>query len=480
MNVVLIVMDTLRYDHVGANGNDWIQTPNLDRLAAESWAFDRCLAASFPTIPHRTDLITGGYGRPFHAWRPLPFDAPTLPRALADAGYGTQLIHDTPHLVNGGHNFDWPFHAWTPIRGAEVDRPWLDDQDELPEHWQPDPLFDFVEEDPVRHRTFATYVRANRSRRRDDDWNAAKLFRTGAAFLRANRSRRNFFLWLDCFDPHEPWDVPPEYAKLYDKTSGYDGRIDPRAFFVRDVSNASPAAVARLAALYAAKVTWADRWLGEFLDALDRTGLAGHTAVVLTADHGTRIGEYGHTGKRHEVREPEARVPLFIRVPRAGAGRCDALAQPQDITATVAAIAGCAPPSGTDGSDLVAVATGAARPRREITLCGAQAGSWRGTDGYLFAAFDDAWQLDFAPTPARCELRRLGSSDDVAAEHEGVVSRLHAAALDELARRGAPPELMTWLRGGGAGPFPDDCPLHAFWPTPAGYEAYFHRLYLGK
>ncbi|MFW6438136.1 MAG: sulfatase-like hydrolase/transferase [Armatimonadota bacterium] len=62
MNFVIVIIDTLRYDHIGAHGNDWISTPNLDRLAAESWVFDNAYAASFPTIPHRWDVITGRYG----------------------------------------------------------------------------------------------------------------------------------------------------------------------------------------------------------------------------------------------------------------------------------------------------------------------------------------------------------------------------------------------------------------------------------
>ncbi len=76
MNVIVIVVDTLRYDHIGAHGNDWIHTPNLDRLASESWVFDSAWSASYPTIPHH--------------------DRPTLPEAFGQAGWATQLIHDTP------------------------------------------------------------------------------------------------------------------------------------------------------------------------------------------------------------------------------------------------------------------------------------------------------------------------------------------------------------------------------------------------
>jgi len=480
MNIVVVVVDTLRYDHVGANGNDWIRTPNMDRLAAASWIFDRCFTASYPTIPHRTDLITGRTGGPFHAWRPLPFDVPTLPRALAEAGYGTQLIHDTPHLVNGGHNFDWPFHAWTPIRGAEVDRPWLDDRPVTAlDHWAPDPLFDFVDADLTQNRTVCTYARANRKRKKNEDWNAAKLFRTAAEFLRDNRSRDNFFLWVDCFDPHEPWDVPPEFATLYDKTPGYDGRIDPRLFAVRDTGGVPAAAVERIKAVYAAKVSWVDRWLGVFLDTLDQTGLAENTAILFTADHGTKLGEYGQFGKRYPVQEPEGHVPLFVRVPDGGSGRYGAIVQPQDIFATALALAGLDVPADLDAHDVLAQAR-AGEGRRRVALSGRRANEWGRRDGApLFTAFDAEWQLEVAAAPEDCRLTALGTQTDAAAQHPDVVERLHAAAIDEVERRGADPALMAWLRGGGTGEFPTDCRFFDGWPSPPGYEPYFQRLYLG-
>ena len=75
MNVVLVIIDSLRYDHIAASiaspGPTSLQTPNLDRLVARSWNFHRAFAASFPTIPHRNDVIRGRYGAPFHPWRRL-------------------------------------------------------------------------------------------------------------------------------------------------------------------------------------------------------------------------------------------------------------------------------------------------------------------------------------------------------------------------------------------------------------------------
>ena len=193
VNIVLLIIDTLRYDYVGANGNEWIETPNMDRLAAESFVFDECFAASWPTIPHRTDVITGRYGEPFHAWQPLPHAAVALPRWLAEqAGYATQFIHDTPHLVNGGHNFDYPFHCWTQVRGAEVDRAWFADELRMPDNWALHSDFDCLGELGEVRPQSAVHMWANRKRKTHEDWNCMKLFTTAAEFVRDNARRDNF------------------------------------------------------------------------------------------------------------------------------------------------------------------------------------------------------------------------------------------------------------------------------------------------
>ena len=491
MNIVLVIIDTLRYDYIGANGNARIKTPNMDRLAAESRVFDMSFTASFPTIPHRTDVMTGEYGAPFHAWRPLRFDRPTFVRALAEAGYCTQLIHDTPHLVNGGHNFDWPFHAWTPVRGAEVDRPWIDD---LKPHqtggwlsnWAPDDLFDLVEPDAIaKSRMVTTYMRANRGRTRPEDWNCAKLFLKASEFVEDNASRDNFFLWVDCFDPHEPWDAPPDMMKLYDETPGYDGRTDPRGFIVRNDERLSEAGKKRVAASYAAKVSHVDRWLGRFLETLDGTRLSKNTAVILTADHGTKVGEFGRFGKQGPPFEQEAHTPFMVRVPGGGSGRSDIFVQPQDVFATVMAIAGLPVPENLDSHDVLKIAReGGVKtedgPRR-FALAGRPAGpNWARPGAVLCTLFDKDWWLEVAVRPDGSRLRRYGSEEDEAASNAGVLEELHAKAVAELERRGADPRLMKWLRSGGEAEFPTECVFWDGWPGPAGFTQYFTRLYEGE
>ena len=484
MNVIVIVVDTLRYDHIGFHGNDWIETPNLDRLAAQSWVFDRSFSASFPTIPHRTDAMTGRYGAPFHAWMPLRYDVPTLPWTLAGNGYATQLIHDTPHLVNGGHHFDWPFHAWTFVRGAEVDRDWITDKLVWPENWQPDAVWDFVEADPKDRPMLRSYARANRNRKRDEDWNAARLFRTAAQWLADNRRREKFFLWVDCFDPHEPWDVPPDYAKMYAEDPSYDGCIDPRGFvFGRDNVLTAPAKK-RLQAWYAGKVSWVDRWLGEVLDALERTGLSKNTALILTADHGTNVGEWGRFGKKSPVREHETHTPFILRVPGGGSGRSSVFVQPQDIFATVLGVTGGELPPEVDSHDVLALAQRGETGPREFALAGRSISSvrrdvpeWGGRDDSgIFTLLADEHYLEIAVKPEYDRLVKYGTFRDVAADHADVVQELHKAGLDELERRGADPRLMDWVRAEGKTPFPKECRFFDGWPAPAGYYAYFQRL----
>ena len=104
----------------------------------------------------------------------------------------------------------------------------MNDEAKWPSNWAKDPIFDLLADElpaPI-----IQYARTNRGRDNLDDWNCARLFNAAANFLRDNKNRENFFLWIDCFDPHEPWDAPPEFMLKYDNTPGYDGRLDPRTF----------------------------------------------------------------------------------------------------------------------------------------------------------------------------------------------------------------------------------------------------------
>src|SRR5579871_5904319 len=116
-NVIVVMNDTLRRDHVawygapapwtrdGHPSEPFVYTPNLDRLAAESAAFDRFYCASYPTIPCRYDLFTGRYGFPSRGWQPLEPDDVVLSEVVRARGFVPVLIHDTPMLGDDSYNF---------------------------------------------------------------------------------------------------------------------------------------------------------------------------------------------------------------------------------------------------------------------------------------------------------------------------------------------------------------------------------------
>ena len=98
MNVICIMLDSLRTDYVGAymDGNAKAETPNMDRFAEEAVVFDKAYVGSFPTLPCRRDLFTGRWGHPFNTWDEMERDLPTVATRLRAEGYTTGLVFDTP------------------------------------------------------------------------------------------------------------------------------------------------------------------------------------------------------------------------------------------------------------------------------------------------------------------------------------------------------------------------------------------------
>lgn len=448
MNVIVVVSDSLRYDHLGSNGNPWIKTPSLDAFARDALAFDAATVGSFATIPIRQDFFTGRWGRPFQPWLPLAWDVPTLPEYLGDHGYVTMLIHDTPHLVNCGFGFDRPFHGWEFIRGGEVDR------------WRTTRLTrkDYPC-DPKKMRSPETFaaqaIRNGLHRTYEDDYTSPRLFTAAMRWLEENRDHERFFLWIDCFDPHEPFDPPRHYVDLYDP--GYEG--DAVTFPIYGPSDyLSPAELRHMRALYAGEVTMVDRWLGRLLDKVADLGLDRTTAIVVASDHGFMLGEHGLTGKGDFYREVSRQV-LLVRHPEGrGAGRrTAAIVQPVDLFPSIVEMVGLPLPDGVDGASWLRALDGEPAGR-DVAFSGTSYSVGRGerTRAHV-QAFDGRWALLDHPDRSSRELYDVVDDPrqerDVAAEHAAVVDRLHGALVAFYRGRGADPSIVRLLEE-GAGALP--------------------------
>jgi arylsulfatase A-like enzyme len=330
LNLIVICSDTFRADYLGCYGNDWIKTPYLDRLAEQGTVFTSCYGDGLPTIPARRVFFTGNSIIPSSergSWEPLHEDAVTLPVVLGEADYTTGFIADTYHYFKPGQNFHQGFDSWRWIRGQEFDS-WKSGprQEFNPRDHMPDHLWNENYDAMMRQ-----YMMNTQDWCREEDCFCAQTFLEAGRWLERNCAERPFMMWIDTFDPHEPWDAPARFQQMY-----HDDYPCERLLFGYGVRNEDIREddIPVLRALYAAEVTFVDMWIGRFLQQLQDLGLADDTVIAFTSDHGTHIGEQGYVQKTGaQLDSRVAQLPLIVRHPdRAFAGkRHDGLVSATDL-----------------------------------------------------------------------------------------------------------------------------------------------------
>ncbi len=368
MNVVLVILDSLRRDHVGAYGNGWIQTPTLDMLAEESLRFTRPYSESYPTIPARRAIHTGIRTFPFRNWIPqrddnvklygwqrIPENQTTLAEVLVEAGYETMLVTDTEHEWKPSMNFQRGFKVFDFIRGQTTD------------HYRPyyaaprkEVSTGLLKGNPAAMEyQLSQYFANNVGRRSEADWLSPQVFTRGSEFLEISKTGKPFFLVVDSYDPHEPWDPPEHYLKLY-SDGPFEGK-EPYWPLYGDSSYLTEREIQRLRTRYAAEVTMVDRWLGRFLNRMDELGLFENTLLLLISDHGVGLAEHGATGKPAYALWPEITDTIFlIRHPDgAGSGETsDYYASTHDVAPTILSALGIEHPEGMEGQNLLPILDG--------------------------------------------------------------------------------------------------------------------------
>lgn len=448
MNIVLIILDTLRQDHVGAYGNDWIITPNLDRLASESVLFTHCYPESLPTLPMRRSLHTGKRTFPFDGhrdykgdfsgtpgWGPIPEEQDTMAEILSDLGYRTAFITDTYHQFKPSKNFHRGFQEWTWIRGQEGDR--YKAGPPVPPERQAVHVPAGLQDNARVDRFLRRYLRNNSYRMTEEDYYPARLFTAAARWVWNNQDAERFFLLVDSFDPHEPWDPPAYYRRLYDPDEEVVDVI--HSLYARWEGLLTLREVKRVQANYAGEVTMVDRWLGYFMDTLRYSGLLQDTIVAVISDHGHNLGiDPGDKGLISKQGQPMthavADLVMMIRHPegvRAGTV-CDALCYNHDLTRTLMAMIGAQPEQKMDGMDLWPLALSNAGGRDHVTV------AW----GPLVTVITDEWWYNsdiWGKSPLLYAVRDdLNLEHNIAQRHPDVCEHLRLLAVEEAG--GAVPE----------------------------------------
>ena len=318
-NVIVILTDSMRADHLGFYGNTWIKTPNLDKFASESAIFDSAYCEGLPTLPTRTAMFTGKFTFPFRGWQRLEPSDVLLAEILWDKGFTTALITDTYHMHKPKMAYERGFDYVRWIRGQEGD-PYIVDENikvNLEKYFKGNRQ---KNEETVR-RQLMQYLKNVSWWKGDEDHFIAQVVKAGIKFLKEQPRKRNIFLWLDCFDPHEPWDPPPPFNRMYNPDYKGIELIHPipgevEGYLTKDE-------LKHVRALYAGEVSLVDKWVGIFLDELKDMGFFENSLIIYISDHGEPLGEHRIVRKaRPWPYEELARVPFVIRHPEGyGSGK---------------------------------------------------------------------------------------------------------------------------------------------------------------
>ncbi len=340
-DVVLVVLDTVRADHVGVYGYSRDTSPHLDALASEGALYLDATAPATWSLPSHASLFTGRFpsGHQAHQeHRFLTDDAPTLAETLAKAGYDTRCftanawISDTLGLTRG---FAWCDEAW---RDGQLSR----------------------------NRVFIHRLLDKLGFGLDDKGGdtVASNFERWAAERPADGPPA--FTFVNFIEAHFPYhQVPKEFLARFSDSSRRELRETSMALMEAQFGGEPPDPdEARTPAIdmYDAGLAYADHLLGRLVEAVRQRGTLDRTIFVVLADHGELLSEHGAYGHGHSIYEAESRVPLVIRYPEAirPGTRVETGVSTVGVFATILDLAGIPAPDGLQVSSLLPAIAGGA------------------------------------------------------------------------------------------------------------------------
>lgn len=371
MKAIMIMFDSLNKRYLPNYGNEWIKTPNFERLSKKTLTFDNFYGGSMPCMPARRELHTGRYNFLHRSWGPLePFDI-SMPELLKKNGIYTHLVTDHYHYFeDGGATYHGRYNSWELFRGQEGD-PWkghIDDID-IPEYV----------ETVAKKPSFKQNWINRQYQKEEKNQSITKTFEAGIQFIKTNINKDNWFLQLETFDPHEPFVSPEKYKDLY--PHDYDGKHFDWPSYSPVVESDDVVEHAKYE--YAALVSMCDTYLGKVLDMMDDNNMWEDTMLIVNTDHGFLLGEHEWWGKNFQPFYNELiNTPFFLWDPRSGKKneQRSSLAQTIDIAPTLLEFFDVDIPSNMEGRPLNKIVKDDS-PIRETALFGMHGFHVNITDG---------------------------------------------------------------------------------------------------
>lgn len=323
--VVMIVVDTLRADHLGCYGSSRGLTPRMDELAARSHLFEHAIATSSWTRPSVGSLLTSRFPTSLGLLdKPdrLPDDAVTLQEVLRDHGGFQTLAVITNGNISAGWGFDQGFDRFV---WPHLMRLYPGD--------------------------FPKQV-------------AEGVTRKALELVDGRQAEVPFFLYVHYVDPHDPYLPHPELHPEPVPPGRFDGSRRELGQLDRLRQRGEEADYDRIRHLYAGEVRYVDHWIGRLLDGLAERGLGEELLIVLTSDHGEGLWTHGLRNHGNDLYEESVRVPLLVRYPGMTEAEASRVATPVslvDVAPTVLTAAGAPKPPAFQGFDLAPLTRGESR-----------------------------------------------------------------------------------------------------------------------
>jgi len=392
---IVILMDSLNRHMLGCYGGNEFATPNIDRFAARSLKFTNHYTGSLPCMPARHDILVGSMDFLWRPWGSIELWEKPITYHLRQKNIKTQLFTDHPHLFEvGGENYHTDFFAWDYTRGHESD-PWKLGEDTS---WLGTPSLPAQKKYP-KHKEKLGYDLSRTWFREEEDYPGPKTMQAAADWVKEYGKREDsFFLFIDEFDPHEPFDTPAPWANLYDPSWEDELMIWP-PYAVNGIKEGllTERQGRHIRANYGSKLSMIDHWFGKLLNEMDKSNLWEDTLVIFCTDHGHYLGEKDIWGKpRVPQFETLGHTPFMIAAPGIDAGEIHALTTNVDIHETLSDLFDVQSDHETHGKSLLPLIYGELDEVRKWAI-GGVFGQWvqikSGNSKYARAPVGDGFPL---------------------------------------------------------------------------------------
>lgn len=323
-NVILVSIDSLRADHLGAYGYERETSPAMDAIAANGVLFRNSISTTSWTLPSHMSLLTArsllGHGVVSDD-RSLSGSVPTVAESFQEGGYETHAIVSAPYL-DSRYGF---------ARGFD--------------HYDDRTIYFETNEDSYRSVT------------------APELIAAAGKYL-AQPRQNPFFLFLHFWDVHYDYAPGPPYDTMFDPD--YSGTVDGNNFYFDSAINKdmNPRDLEHLIALYDGEIRLVDDHLAILKEELKRLGIEKNTILAVVADHGDEFFEHGNKGHHRTLYEEVIHTPFLFEVPggKPSAREVERETSLIDVAPTLLGLVGLGKPNGAEGRDFSGLYTGAALP----------------------------------------------------------------------------------------------------------------------